>query len=43
MIHVERFNQLETKDAERVRIKFYAGMRLTNKLAAAVLLSATAS
>lgn len=43
MIQIERFSQLETKDAERVRIKFYAGMRLTNKLAAAVLMSATAS
>ena len=41
MIQIERFASLETKDAERVRIKFYAGMRLTNKLAAAVLLSAT--
>jgi len=43
MIQVERFEKLETKDAKRVRIKFYAGMRLTNKLAAAGLFSATAS
>jgi len=43
MIQVERFDKLETKDAKRVRIKFYAGMRLTNKLAAAALMSATAS
>lgn len=43
MIQVERFDKLETKDAKRVRIKFYAGMRLTNKLAAAGLFSATAS
>jgi hypothetical protein len=39
MIQVERFDKLETKDAKRVRIKFYAGLRLTNKLAAAVLMS----
>ena len=43
MVQVEKFDKLETKDAQRVRIKFYAGMRLTNKLAAAVLMSATAS
>ncbi len=43
MIQIEKFDKLETKDAKRVRIKFYAGMRLTNKLAAAVLMSATAS
>lgn len=43
MIQVERFDKLETKDAKRIRIKFYGGMRLTNKLAAAVLMSATAS
>lgn len=43
MIQVERFDKLETKDAKRIRIKFYAGMRLTNKLAAAGLFSATAS
>jgi hypothetical protein len=41
MIQVERFDKLETKDAQRVRIKFYAGMRLTNKLAAAGLFSGT--
>ncbi len=43
MIQVEKFDKLETKDARRVRIKFYAGMRLTNKLAAAGLFSATAT
>lgn len=43
MIQIERFDKLESKDAKRVRIKFYAGMRLTNKLAAAVLMSATYS
>jgi hypothetical protein len=43
MIQTERFDKLETKDAKRIRIKFYAGMRLTNKLAAAGLFSATAA
>ena len=43
MIQIERFDKLENKDAKRIRIKFYAGMRLTNKLAAAVLMSATAA
>ncbi len=43
MIQVEKFDKLEGKDARRVRIKFYAGMRLTNKLAAAVLLNANYS
>ncbi len=43
MIQVETFDKLESKDAKRVRIKFYAGMRLTNKTAAAGLFSATAS
>ena len=43
MIQIERFDKLETKDAKRIRVKFYAGMRLTNKLAAAGLFSATAS
>lgn len=43
MIQVEKFDKLETKDAKRVRIKFYAGMRLTNKRAIAGLFSATAS
>lgn len=43
MIQIERFDKLETKDAKRVRIKFYAGMRATNKLAIAGLFSATAS
>ncbi len=43
MIQTERFDKLETKDAKRVRIKFYAGMRLANKLAIAGLFSATAS
>ncbi len=43
MIQVESWDKLENKDATRDRIKFYAGMRLTNKLAAAVLLNATYS
>lgn len=43
MIQVEKFPQLESKDAQRVRIKFYAGMRLTNKRAAAVLLNCTSA
>lgn len=43
MIQVERFPMLESKDAQRVRIKAYLGMRLTNKLAAAVLCGATSS
>lgn len=41
MIQAEKFDKLETKDAQRIRIKFYAAIRLTNKLAAAVLMSAT--
>lgn len=41
MINVEKFDKLETKDAKRVRIKFYCGMRLTNKLALAGLYGAT--
>jgi len=41
MIQIEKFEKLETKDARRTRIKFYAGMRLTNKLASAGLFSAT--
>ncbi len=43
MIQVEMFDKLETKDAKRCRIKFYGGIRLTNKLALAGLFSATAS
>lgn len=43
MINVEKFEKLETKDAKRVRIRFYAGLRLTNKLAAAGLFGATVS
>ena len=43
MIQVEKFDKLESKDAKRIRIKFYAGMRLTNKTAAAVLLAGTSS
>ena len=43
MIQVETFDKLETKDARRVRIKFYAGMRLTNKLVLAGLFSATSA
>jgi hypothetical protein len=41
MINITPFDKLEGKDGQRTRIKFYAGMRLTNKLAAAVLMSAT--
>jgi len=43
MIQVERFDKLETKDAKRVRIKAYLGMRATNKLAIAGLFGATSS
>jgi len=42
MIQTVRINNggdLETKDAKRTRIKAYLGLRLTNKLAAAVLLN----
>ena len=39
MIQVEDLGILESKDAKGKRIKFYCGMRLTNKRAAAVLLN----
>ncbi len=39
MIQVEDLGTLESKDAKGKRIKFYCGMRLTNKRAAAVLLN----
>jgi len=40
MIQVVDLGELEGKDAKGKRIKLYAGMRLTNKLAAAVLMNA---
>jgi hypothetical protein len=43
MIQVEKFDKLETKDAKRTRIKFYAGLSLRSKLALAGLFGATAS
>ena len=39
MIQVVELGELEGKDAKGKRIKFYCGMRLTNKRAAAVLLN----
>ena len=39
MIQVEPLGTMESKDATGYRIKFYCGMRLTNKRAAAVLLN----
>ena len=39
LIQVEDLGILESKDAKGKRIKFYCGMRLTNKRAAAVLLN----
>lgn len=42
MIKVKMIDELEDKDARRVKIRFYAGMRLTNKLAIAGLFGATA-
>jgi hypothetical protein len=39
MIQVVDLGELEGKDAKGKRIKFYCGMRLTNKRAAAVLLN----
>lgn len=39
MIQVEELGTLESKDAKGKRVKFYCGMRLTNKRAAAVLLN----
>lgn len=43
MIQVEDLGILESKDAKGKRLKFYCGLRLTNKRAAAVLLNATYS
>lgn len=43
MIQVEPLGTMEAKDATGYRVKFYCGMRLTNKRAAAVLLNATYS
>ena len=43
MIQVEDLGRLESKDAEGKRIKFYCGLRLTNKRAAAVLLNSNYS
>lgn len=43
MIQVENIGTLEGKDAMRKRLKFYCGMRLTNKTAAAVLLNSNYS
>lgn len=40
MINVVNLGDLEGKDAKGKRIKFYCGMRLTNKTAAAVLMNA---
>ena len=40
MIQVEDLGNLESKDAKGKRVKFYCGLRLTNKTAAAVLLNA---
>jgi len=37
-IQTESIGKLENKDAERTRIKFYCGMALFNKLAAAVMI-----
>lgn len=38
-IQTEDIGKLETQDAERTRIKFYCGMALFNKLAAAVMIN----
>lgn len=43
MIQIEKFDKLETKDARRTRIKWYAGLSLRNKRALAGLFGATAS
>jgi hypothetical protein len=43
MIQIEDLGIMEGKDAKGKRIKFYCGMRLTNKTAAAVLLNANFS
>ena len=39
MIQTEKIGKLETKDAERTRIKFYCAMGLFNKLAAAAMIN----
>jgi len=39
-IQIEDLGTLESKDAKGKRLKFYCGMRLTNKTAAAVLMNA---
>lgn len=41
MIQIEDLGILESKDGKGKRVKFYCGMRLTNKRAGAVLLNAT--
>ncbi len=41
MIQTEEVGQLENKDATRTRIKFYCGLALFSKLAAAVMTGAT--
>ncbi len=43
LVQVEDLGTLQAKDAKGKRIKFYCGIRLTNKRAAAVLLNATYS
>jgi len=43
LIQVEDLGILESKDAKGKRIKFYCGMRLTNKTAASVLLNANSA
>lgn len=43
MIQVEDLGVLESKDAKGKRVKFYCGMRLTNKTAASVLMNANYS
>ena len=43
MVKVEDLGILEGKDAKGKRVKFYCGMRLTNKTAAAVLLNANSA
>ncbi|MDD4985779.1 MAG: hypothetical protein PHQ43_08325 [Dehalococcoidales bacterium] len=40
MIQIEKFEKLETKDAKRTRIKFYAGLSLRSKRALAGLFGA---
>jgi hypothetical protein len=43
MVRVEAIGKLENKDAERTRIKFYCGLELLSKRAAAVLINFTDS